>query len=139
MTDSARVGWGHILESLIANVLRYGVLLSTGIIAVGVLLSPFSFGAYPGCPSTLQQVCASNFGRPAASPADEFVGLLSLNPLSIIEMGVLVLLVITIFRVGAGGVMYAFERKWSFVLISVVVFAVLLISALVVAPFEAWG
>ena len=139
MTEPEKTRSGIYLESLIANVLRYGVLLSTAIIALGVLLSPFRFGTYPGCPSSLEEVCATNFGRPTASMGEVFTGLLTLNPLSIIETGVLVLLAIPFFRVGAGGVMYALERKWTYVAISVLVFLVLLISALVVAPFEAWG
>ena len=138
MTDSGKAGRGRFLEALIANVLRYGVLVSSGIIGVGVLLSPFQSGAYPGCPSTLEQVCTSDFGRPVASLKDVFAGVMSLNPLSIIELGVLILLVIPFFRVGAGGVMYAFEGKWNYVAISFLVLAVLLFSALVVAPFEAW-
>lgn len=137
--EGGRTGSSVKLESLIATVLRYGVLLSTAIIALGVFLSPFKFGAYPGCPSSLEGVCATNFGRPVSSLGDVAAGLLSLNPLAIIEAGVLVLLVIPFFRVGAGGVMYALERKWTYVAISVLVFAVLLFSAFVVAPWEAWG
>ena len=70
---------------------------------------------------------------------DDLQGITSLNPLSIIEVGVLILLVIPFFRVGAGALMYVLERKWVYVAISVLVFSVLLISAFIVAPFEAWG
>ena len=139
MTDSGRPRSSDYLEGLIANVLRYGVLLSTAIITLGVVLSLFSFGGYHGCPSSLQEVCATNFGRAEPSLTSVASGLLGLNPLSIIEVGVIVLLVIPFFRVAAGGVMYALEKKWTYVAISALVFSVLLFSALVVAPFEAWG
>ena len=127
------------LEALIANVLRYGVLLSTAVVALGVALSPFQNGSYLGCPSTLEEVCASNFGKPSSAPLVVLAGLPSLNPLSIIEVGVLILLVIPYFRVGAGAVMYALEKKWWYVAISVTVFLVLMVSAFIVAPIEAWG
>ena len=139
MTDPGATRSRDYLESLIANVLRYGVLISTAIIALGVVLSPLNLGAYPGCPSSLQEVCATNFGRTEPSLANVMSGLLGLNPLSIIEAGVIVLLVIPFFRVAAGGVMYALEKKWVYVAISALVFSVLLFSALVVAPWEAWG
>ena len=127
------------LEALIANVLRYGVLASSAVIALGVVLSPFQNGSYLGCPSTLEEVCATNFGKPSSAPLAVLAGLPSLNPLSIIEVGVLIQLDIPFFRVGAGALMYALERKWTYVAISVLVFSVLLISAFVVAPLEAWG
>ena len=85
------------LEALIASVLRYGVLISTAVIALGVALSPFQDGLYLGCPSTLEEVCATNFGKPSSAPLDVLAGLTSLNPLSIIEVGVMILLVIPFF------------------------------------------
>ena len=126
-------------ESLIASCLRYGVMVGTGVIAVGVLLSPFKIGSYAGCPASLQEVCATNFGKPDASLGSIFGGLLSMDPLSIIELGALVLLIIPFFRVAIGAIMYAARGNWTYVAISAFVVTVLLISTLMVAPWEAWG
>lgn len=128
---------GEKLENLIGLVLRYGVLISSVVIAIGVLLSPFQIGSYPGCPTTLDTICSANVGRADPSSATMLAGISSLNPLSIIEAGVIVLLAIPFFRVAAGGVMFASERDWRYVAVSAFVLAVLLVGAFIVGPLEA--
>lgn len=124
-------------EIFIANVLRYGVLVSSILIAIGVLLSCLRVGIGSGSPWSLEDVCKMNFGRPVASMGTLFASLTSLNSLSIIEVGALALIAIPFFRVFAGTLMYASRRNWIYVVISAVVMAVLIFSTLVVAPLEA--
>lgn len=125
------------LESIIGTSLRYSVIICSLIIVVGLALSPFKFGSYAGFPSTLEAITKADYGRPFLSLGAFATGLVQLNPLSIIEAGVIMLLAIPFFRVAAGGLMFASEKDWRYVAISVAVLAVLLFATLVVGPFEA--
>lgn len=124
-------------EGLIGATLRWSVIASTMTIALGVLLSPMKIGAYQGCPATLAQVCGANVGRADPSMANVFAALANLNPLALIEVGVLVLLVTPFLRVAAGGLMFAHRKDWNYVAISAVVLGVLLLASFVVGPAEA--
>lgn len=128
---------GSKLEDAIGVLLRYGVVVSSVVIAIGVVLSLFKIGSHSGTPSSLQQVFSANYGATILSLGYLLGGVLSLNPLSFIELGVVVLLAIPFFRVAAGGLMFAFEKDWRYVTISAIVLGVLLIGAFVIGPFEA--
>lgn len=125
------------LESVIGLVLRYGVILGSSVVAVGSLLAPLRIGSYPGCPTELNSVVGADVGRPILSPAAFLAGLLRLNPLCIIETGVLILLLIPFFRVVAGGAMFVSRKDWKYVAISTFVLGVLLFGTFVVGPLEA--
>ena len=128
---------GRDIESGIGLALRYGVLVSTLVIILGVLLSPFVIGSYQGCPATLDAICGTNIGRPDSSLSSLLAGVSVLNPVALIELGVVILLAIPFFRVAAGGVMFASERDWRYVAISAFVLLVLLVGTLIVGPYEA--
>lgn len=125
------------IENAIGLLLRYGVIASSLIITLAVILMPFKIGTYSGTPSSLDQVFKTNYGTTILSIGSFFNGLSSLNPLSIAELGVIVLLAIPLFRVAAGGLMFAYEKDWRYVFISALVLGVLLIATFVVGPFEA--
>lgn len=125
------------LENLIGLVLRYGVILGSAVVAAGSLLAPLRIGSYPGCPTALDSVVGANVGRPTLSPAAFLAGLAQLNPVCIIEAGVLILLSIPFFRVFAGGIMFGSRKDWKYLAISAFVLAVLLFGTFVVGPLEA--
>ena len=124
------------LENAIGILLRYGVIVSSFIVAIGILLAPFNIGSYTGTPSSLDDVFITNYGATILSMSNLFAGIASLNPLSVAELGVIILLAIPFFRVAAGGLMFVYEKDWKYVVISIVVFGVLLIGTFVVGPFE---
>lgn len=129
---------GHAgIETAIGRVLRYGVVVSSVVIALGVILAPSGLGSNDSCPTTLEEVCASNYGRPTTNFGSIFGGILSMNSLSIIETGVLVLFCVPFFRVAASALMFAYEKDWMYVAIACFVLVVLLFSTFVVAPYEA--
>ena len=125
------------LESIIGASLRYGVIISSSLIVLGLLLSPFRIGSYSGFPSTLEAITKEGYGKPTFSFGGLATGLTQLNPLSIIELGVLLLMAIPFFRVAVGGLMFAAERNWKYIIISAVVLGILLFGTFVVGPFEA--
>jgi uncharacterized membrane protein len=121
------------MSRIIGNILRFGVLLSAGIIIVGTLILVVEDG-YTGV--------ASAFTYNASVPHDgirlSITGLLSgiwaLQPLPIIELGVLVLLATPVSRVMASVFLFAAEGDRLYVYITGIVLTILLFSMLV-TPF----
>lgn len=124
------------IEVAIGRVLRYGVIASSIVIAVGVILAPSGLGTNTSCPTTIEEICRTNYGRPVLDLQSVFSGLMTLNSLSIIEAGVLILLLVPFFRVAASVLMFVDEKDWTYVAVASFVFAVLMFSTFVVAPFE---
>lgn len=105
-------------ELIISGVLRGGVLLSAGLIALGAILYylRYATNGHPGTdtvPHTLNAV---------------FTGLRTLDPISVIATGLLVLLATPVVRVAVSIVAFALERDRSYVIITTIVLLILLIS-----------
>ena len=106
-------------ELIISGVLRGGVYLSAGLIALGVILyyvRYFADGehtAAPAIPHTLGAVAS---------------GLGTLDPVSVIAVGLLVLLATPVVRVAVSIVAFALERDRTYVIITSLVLLILLIS-----------
>lgn len=100
----------------VARVLRYGSLVSTFGVALGLVLALIQ--GSPSFPST----------DPRIHPAVILSGAARLDPPSLIELGVLLLLLTPIFRIVVASVTFALEREWKFVLISFGVLAVVFLS-----------
>jgi uncharacterized membrane protein len=117
-------------ELTIAYVLRYGVLLCGGILAVGLALLLLRGGAGPGSGVGLQAqlrggdtaALARTAPRSAAALA---AGLRSLNPHAIMGLGLVLLILLPIARVGLTVVLFALERDRVYLVVTLVVFVVL--------------
>lgn len=103
-------------ERAIAFVLRYGALISALVMATGIVLAVFG--------GTPVQPAADHFIRPKAL----FSGLFHLEPIAVTEFGVLLLLFTPIVRIVVAVVGFAMERDLKYVLISLGVLAVVLLS-----------
>lgn len=128
-----------VSNALIATLLKYGVIGGTFLIALGTFLAPLNVGAYHGFPSSLSQVYQSDFGGMTPNLGLAMRQALQANPLSIIQVGVVILILIPFLRVAASIAAFATAGDRAFAILSVCVLAILIVSALVVAPFEAWG
>jgi uncharacterized protein len=119
------------MNKILGIVLRSGVILSGAIIAVGTALfianhSLADTSAYLAYnPSVIPH---GNFPVSLASIAS---GLVSLDPLSIIALGFLVLLATPVARVALSLFLFAAERDRKFVYLTGAVLAILLFSILV--------
>ena len=105
-------------SSIIGWVLQGGVMLSASIILIGLLMLPFyskgfSVSGLLSFPQTFSQV---------------WVGLLALQPQSIIALGLLVLIATPILRVAVSIIAFALERDYRFVVITALVLAILILS-----------
>jgi uncharacterized membrane protein len=105
---------------MIGWILRGGVMASAAITLLGLLLLPFR----PGGLSSL---------RLDAFPhgiSEVWIGLLGLNPLAIIALGLLLLIAIPVATVTTSAIAFAIERDRRFVVIALLVLAILLTSFL---------
>jgi uncharacterized membrane protein len=103
-------------EYAIALVLRYGAMISTVIMAVGVVLSLF------------RKTVAPPVSYHSIRPELLFGRIGHLDPLAIMELGILLLLFTPLARIVVAVITFALERDMKYVLISLGVLAVVLLS-----------
>jgi uncharacterized membrane protein len=119
------------MNDLVSSLLRFGVLLSSAIIVVGAVLALAKYGSSS----------TSNFFTylPDRIPHGTFnvglggiiSGLASLDPFSVIELGVMVLLATPVARVLLSVFLFAAEGDRIYVYVTATVLALLLFSILV--------
>ena len=119
------------VELFIAQLLRWGVVISFVIVATGIgavvvtgqtgyhqirlddVASVVQYHVRPDFPNSLGGVLS---------------GLIALKPYAIIALGLLVLIAIPVARVAVSVVAFALERDWLYVVITAFVLAMLLLS-----------
>lgn len=104
------------VEVFVSQSLRFGVLLSAGVILVGLIkFLMLGESGYPGetYPTHIQDI---------------ITGALQLKPFAIISAGLVLLILTPISRVGISILVFAKEKDWIYVGISTIVFSVLVCS-----------
>jgi uncharacterized membrane protein len=123
------------MNAVISNLLKYGVVASTILVAGGVALlileTPQSF------PGSVQQLVSTNYDKPTLDVSTLFGGVVAANPVYLIELGLIVLLATPVARVAASVVMFAAEKDKLYVAVTLFVLIVLLFGLFVVGPIEA--
>ena len=123
------------MNVIISNLLKYGVMVSTVIVVLGVVLTfarpPASF------PGSLQQLVSANFGRPTLVVSQLFAGVAAADPSSVLQLGLIILLATPVARVLASVILFAAERDRTYVAITLFVLIVLIVSIFVIGPLEA--
>ena len=117
-------------------ILRYGVVISAALISAGIIIALLNSGN-EGIPSNLLLLTTSSVGNPVLSLATLLSGVIALNGVYIIQLGVLILLATPLVRVAVTTILFGAEKDKTYVLIGIVVLAVLLFSTFVVGPLEA--
>ena len=108
-------------ELLISQVLRGGVVLGAIVIGIGLIACYARYGLNPSAmianayPHSLEQT---------------FIGLAHGSPQAIMVLGLLILLATPVVRVAVSIVAFALERDWTYVAITGLVLAILLVSFL---------
>ena len=126
--DAGRMGSDsdHLLlvrqaELLISHVLRGGVVLGAIVITVGLVAFYARYGPNP--PLTIAQIYPHSLEQ-------TFVGLAHGAPQAIMVLGLLILLATPVVRVAVSIVAFALERDWTYIAITALVLAILLVSFL---------
>jgi uncharacterized membrane protein len=123
------------LNDAIGKILRYGVALSSIVVAAGLVL--MLLAPPPGIPETLQGTIAANFGRPTISPSGLVAGIAQGSAVGVLQLGMLILIATPIVRVAASALLFLRERDMLYVGITTLVLAMLLFALFVVGPLEA--
>jgi uncharacterized membrane protein len=120
------------IELFIARLLRWGVVLSFVIVAIGIgaVIVTGQTGYHQISLEDTNSIVRYHAGKPdfPNSLGDVFDGVLALRPYAIITLGVLVLIAIPVMRVAVSVIAFALERDRLYVLITAFVFAMLLLS-----------
>jgi uncharacterized membrane protein len=121
-------------EEIISWILRVGVLASAILIALGVVLL-FVTGktGYTGSFDDLAGLLNYNQDRQAAfptTPGAVLDGLVQFKPYALIALGLLLLIATPVLRVAASVVIFALERDYAYVFITLVVLLILIVSFL---------
>jgi uncharacterized membrane protein len=123
------------LSQAIGKVLRYGVVLSSAVTAAGLaqlLLAPPS-----GSPVSVQGILDANFGRPTFNPTELIAGTAAGNPISLLQLGALILLATPLVRVAASVLLFLRDGDLLYVGITLLVLATLLVAIFVVGQMQA--
>ncbi len=103
-------------QQAIALILRYGSKISTLIMAVGIALL------------LVRGMAPSLTAEKGIGAGILFQKLMRFDPLALTEFGILLLLLTPVFRIAVAVVSFALEREYKYVLISIGVLGVLLLS-----------
>ena len=119
----ARAGrWSdHEVEQLIGRLLQVGVLIAAAVVIVGAVLMLVQHGRTP--------VAFGSFGE-ASSPLYALGGIVrgavALDPASIVQLGLVLLIATPVLRVALTLVAFAIQRDRVYILLTAVVLALLL-------------
>jgi uncharacterized membrane protein len=124
MTDEPRHGWSdQQVEQLLGNLLRYGVILAAGVVLLGgVLYLVQNAAARPDYEKFRGQ--PPEFRTLSGIIADALRG----DGQGVIQLGLLLLIAIPVARVALSVVAFALQRDRVYVVVTLLVLCVLLIS-----------
>lgn len=134
MSDIANPDKSHHLiktESLIANVLRYGVLICIFIVTVGLFFQMSRIFRQGGSSHTIETLMQGQLipdYHPARTAHQFAQGFLNHDSNILITFGLLLLIALPVTRVALTVFIFLFERDWPFVLITAVVLSILMSS-----------
>ena len=123
-------------NSIIGNLLRFGVIISSTIILVGCLLlfAENNTGYY--ALTTAEELFARQ-NKFLVGFVPLIQGIMAGKPFAIIDLGLIVLLATPILRVAVSIFLFAAERRYILVGITAAVLVILIISTFVLGPLLA--
>jgi uncharacterized membrane protein len=124
----------NALNDTIGKILRTGVILSSAVIAAGLVL--MLLAPPPGTPGTLQGIISSDFGGPTMSHTALLTGIAQGSAVSILQLGTLILLATPIVRVAASVFLFFREKDMLYVGVTLLVLVMLLFAIFVLGPLE---
>lgn len=108
------------IEYIVSLVLRYGVLLSFAVVAIGALLLFTTESA---------DAVVRLAGQPIPhNPSEVLTGVLQLQPKSIIDFGLMLLIATPVIRVAVSVFAFFAEKDYTYTVVTIFVLAVLLTS-----------
>lgn len=115
------------MEDLISLVLRVGVLIAGAVILLGLVLS-FIPAFDQGSSTNIHDLLDDGGSRVSVSAGSIWDGLRVLDPIAIIQLGLLLLILTPIVRVGMTFFLFVKEPDRFFMVVTAIVFVVLLLG-----------
>jgi uncharacterized membrane protein len=112
---SVLAGQTRDLNNAVHRILVVGLLLSTALLLIGLLLDLLTAQALPSA---------------ALLPAEAFQRVLELNPSGFLSLGLLALMFTPVVRVIGSIVVFLWERDWLYFGVTVFVFTIMLLSVI---------
>jgi len=123
MTSPSSGAMDKRTDDIIGDLLRTGVLTAAFVVLIGGVLfltkfgsSPASYRVFRGEPTDLRHV------------SDIFHKALSRDPRGLIQLGILVLIATPIVRVAFTVFAFAYQRDWTYVVVTLIVLGLLIYS-----------
>ena len=104
------------LNAIVHKLLVYGLVLSTSLMVLGIVLQIISGTPMPDTMTPLNLIGA---------------GLVAFQPSSFFTLGLLCLIATPIMRVAGSVLIYAYERDWRYALATFVVLTIVIVSLIV--------
>lgn len=101
------------MEDLISAFLRAGVILSAAVIGIGLAIAVFRGTGIAAYPTTISGV---------------ITGITTLNLMAVIDLGLLLLIITPVVRVGMSVAVFLYERDYFYAAVTLFVLTVLMIS-----------
>jgi uncharacterized membrane protein len=120
------------MNIVISNLLRFGVILSSAFIVVGLAI--IFVKNPPAFPATVEQLTASNFGKTTLDAGVLLSGVAAANAIYVIQLGLIILLATPVVRVAASVILFAAEKDRTYVAITLIVLGILIVSIFVIGP-----
>ena len=108
------------VEELIARLLRVGIALSGALVLIGGLIALIKTAGSP-----IPDLSTLEPSSRLLSPSELAQGVLSLDPLALVQAGLVVLIATPVMRVAVSAYGFLRQRDWLYVGITLVVLAVL--------------
>jgi uncharacterized membrane protein len=125
------------MNGIIGNMLRVGVLASAAVIVLGAALLVVKYGGSDFTDFLHYDASTIPHGTFSVSLQSMVSGIASLEPYSIIELGVLLLIATPVSRVVVSTLLFAAEHDRTYVYVTLCVLGLLLFSMLA-TPFIPW-
>lgn len=109
------------LDNIVGMVLRAGVMLAAALVLAGGIA--FMASRHEAAPDHRKFHAEAT---PLASIHGVYAGAIALNPLYIIQFGLLILIATPVVRVIVCAASFALERDWTYAIVSLIVLALLL-------------
>jgi uncharacterized membrane protein len=120
------------IELFIAQLLRWGVIVSFVIVAIGIgaVVVTGQTGYQQIHLDDVNRIVEYHAGNPGFSNSltDVLSGVMTLKPYAIISLGLLTLIALPVLRVAVSVIAFALERDWLYVAITAFVFLMLMLS-----------
>jgi uncharacterized membrane protein len=127
MNDESKKARVHQVEMIISTLLRVGVISSLSIVILGTILSFSHHADYTSSPEELTRLTRP----PAAFPrsvSQVISGLRGFEGRAVVTVGLLLLIATPVMRVGVSVFIFLHQEDYTFVIITSVVLALLLLS-----------